>query len=178
MLSRENSQTVIFLFLGALNILLYLLVFVAAILKAKDGKLAEIIQSVYCMLISIFLAMNEFKTFNFSDVYLGFLGLHVGKGLVMLFLGCAVMCENAYNIIVAILGFTIGLGYIIVSFVPLAPLPADLHTLWKIRRRPEDISDLPCQFYTPKKADPFPLIQHPSFLPATTVHPMHLSPHY
>ena len=49
MASREKLQHTIFLLLGGWNIVVYILVLVAAIVKAIDGKMAEIIQCVYCV---------------------------------------------------------------------------------------------------------------------------------
>ncbi|KAI8072875.1 hypothetical protein BC940DRAFT_364652 [Gongronella butleri] len=170
MASREKLQNIIFLLLGVWNIVIYILVLVAAIVKAIDGKMAEIIQCVYCV---------QVKTLDFSDLYLGFLGLHAGKGCIMLFLGCVVMCESAFNIIVSIFGFTLGLAYIILSFVPLVPLPSDLATHWKQYHIPTDEPDLPCQYYASNKpANTSTLILHPSFLPTTAVHPATSAVHY
>ncbi|SAM01304.1 hypothetical protein [Absidia glauca] len=119
-------QTIAFFSLGILNVIVYILVFTASILKTNDGKLGEIIQTIYCCLFSIFLVFNELRTFNAIEDYFGFLHIHHGKGLMMLFLGCVVMCENAFNIIVSIFGFTLGLGYVILSFIPSVPRPKDL----------------------------------------------------
>ncbi|ORZ25762.1 COPI associated protein-domain-containing protein [Absidia repens] len=122
----HRIQTVAFLSLGIINVLVYVLVFAASITKAIDGKLGEIIQAVYCCSFSIFLVFNELKAFSLSDTYFGFLNVYQGKGLFILLLGCLVMCENAFNIIVTIFGFTIGLGYVILSFIPCVSLPKDI----------------------------------------------------
>ncbi|KAI8081333.1 COPI associated protein-domain-containing protein [Halteromyces radiatus] len=122
----DDTQIIAFITLGFINISIYIFVFAAAIIKALDGKLGEIIQAVYCTIFTSFLVFNELKTFGLSDIYFGFLNVHHGKGLLMLFLGCIVMCENAFNIIVSIFSFTMGLGYVILSFVPNVPLPKDV----------------------------------------------------
>ncbi|KAL9548414.1 hypothetical protein PS6_006631 [Mucor atramentarius] len=101
----------------------YLMVFAASITKAKQGRLAEIIQAIYC-----------------TQNYFGFLNVHRGKGMLMLLLtswaslGCLVMCEIAFNIIVTIIAFTIGFAYFILSLIPTLPPPNSFWIHWQNHR--------------------------------------------
>lgn len=49
-------------------------------------------------------------------------------------LGCIVMCEVAFNIIVAIVAFTMGFAYCILSLIPALPPPNSFWTHWQNHR--------------------------------------------
>ncbi|KAI8983031.1 hypothetical protein BDB01DRAFT_835807 [Pilobolus umbonatus] len=103
------------------------MVMVASISKACNGTLADIVQA---LTINLTLIIHEFIWSPNIMSYCGFLGIHRGKGLLYLFLGCVIMCDKVYNIIVAILTFTMGFMYIIVSLTSF-PAPNGLFTNWQ-----------------------------------------------
>lgn len=47
-ISRAKFENIAYLTLNAVNMITYLMVFAASITKAKEGRLAEIIQAIYC----------------------------------------------------------------------------------------------------------------------------------
>ncbi|KAI8145680.1 COPI associated protein-domain-containing protein [Fennellomyces sp. T-0311] len=133
-ISRAKVENFISLCINVVNIVLYVLVFAAAIVKSIDASLGEIIQSVYCCTMCLLLAVNECKTFALAQIYFGFLGVHQGRGFLLVFLGCLVMCNKSFNVIVTILNFTIGLAYLILSFLPHMPPPNPLSVHWQHRQ--------------------------------------------
>ncbi|CDS05151.1 hypothetical protein LRAMOSA07680 [Lichtheimia ramosa] len=80
---------------------------------------------------SILLIVNEFKTFTVAQAYFGFLGFHAGRGLLFCFLGCLVMNPTPFNVIVSIITCTVGLGYLILSFLPQMPPPNAFCVHWQ-----------------------------------------------
>ncbi|KAL0140924.1 hypothetical protein V8B55DRAFT_1333806 [Mucor lusitanicus] len=106
-ISRAKFENIAYLTLNAVNMATYLMVFAASITKAKQGRLAEIIQAIYC-------------TQSANVVYPS--------------LGCIVMCEVAFNIIVAIVAFTMGFAYCILSLIPALPPPNSFWTHWQNHR--------------------------------------------
>ncbi|KAI7898787.1 COPI associated protein-domain-containing protein [Cokeromyces recurvatus] len=107
-------------------------IFAASITKTqKKGTIADIIQTIYCTIISSFLILHEFISPAWTQLYFGFLCLNRGKGIIMLFLGCLIMCEIAFNIIVSIITFTIGFIYIIISLIASLPPPNSFLVHWQ-----------------------------------------------
>jgi hypothetical protein len=47
-ISRAKFENIAYLTLNIVNMITFLMVFAASILKAKEGTLADIIQSIYC----------------------------------------------------------------------------------------------------------------------------------
>ncbi|KAI9486649.1 MAG: COPI associated protein-domain-containing protein [Benjaminiella poitrasii] len=131
-ISRAKFENITYLTFNIVNIIAYLLVFIASITKAqKEGTIAEIIQAIYCTMITSFLMLYEFLSPAWAQLYFGFLCLHRGKGILMLFLGCLIMCQIAFNIIVAIIMFTIGLIYIIISLLSSLSPPNSFIIHWQ-----------------------------------------------
>jgi len=56
-ISRAKFENIAYLTLNAVNMATYLMVFAASITKAKQGRLAEIIQAIYCTQV-IYIAMH------------------------------------------------------------------------------------------------------------------------
>ncbi|KAI9257206.1 hypothetical protein BDA99DRAFT_606468, partial [Phascolomyces articulosus] len=83
---------------------------------------------------SVFLIINECRIFTLAQIYFGFLGIHQGRGLLLLFLGCFVLYDAAFNVIVSIFNFTMGFAYIILSFLPKMPPPNPLSVHWQHRQ--------------------------------------------
>lgn len=77
------------------------------------------------------LVLHEFSTPAWAFTYFGFLSIHRGKALLLLFLGCLVMCKIPFNIIVAILAFTVGFAYFVLSLVPNLPPPNGFLVHWQ-----------------------------------------------
>lgn len=46
--SRAKFENIAYLTSNIVNMAIYIMVFVASILKAKEGSLADIIQAIYC----------------------------------------------------------------------------------------------------------------------------------
>ncbi|KAK4510753.1 Ion_trans domain-containing protein [Mucor velutinosus] len=133
-ISRAKFENIAYLTLNVVNMVTYLMVFAASITKAKQGRLAEIIEAIYCTLMCCLLILHEFTSPAWIQNYFGFLTVHRGKGMLMLFLGCIVMCEIAFNIIVAIIAFTIGFAYFILSLIPTLPPPNSFWIHWQNHR--------------------------------------------
>jgi hypothetical protein len=47
-ISRAKFENIAYLTLNVVNMIVFLMVFAASIVKAKEGTLAEIIQAIYC----------------------------------------------------------------------------------------------------------------------------------
>ncbi|KAG2196585.1 hypothetical protein INT47_004888 [Mucor saturninus] len=133
-ISRAKFENLAYLALNIVNIMTYLMVFAASIMKAKEGSFADIIQAIYCTIISFLLILHEFTSPAWSLLYFGFLSVHRGKALFMLFLGCLVMCKIAFNIIVSMIAFTVGFVYFILSLVPSLPPPNGFLVHWQHRQ--------------------------------------------
>ncbi|KAI8637020.1 COPI associated protein-domain-containing protein [Parasitella parasitica] len=133
-ISRAKFENIAYLTLNAVNMVTYLMVFAASITKAKEGGLVEIIQAIYCTMISLLLILHEFTSPVWIQNYFGFLYVHRGKGILMIFLGCLVMCNIAFNIIVTIIAFTIGFAYFILSLIPTLPPPNSFLIHWQNHR--------------------------------------------
>ncbi|KAG2232665.1 hypothetical protein INT48_006844 [Thamnidium elegans] len=170
-ISRAKFENIAYLTLNVINISTYLMVFAASIVKANQGTLADIIQAIYCTMISFLLVLHEFTSPAWSQMYFGFLSIHRGKSLLMLFLGCLVMCEIAFNIIVAIITFTIGFGYFILSLIPVLPPPNAFLVHW---RNHKDFWAEGLDLAVPAVATPM-MIPHPSAWHPNTgsLQPMH-----
>ncbi|KAI8391558.1 COPI associated protein-domain-containing protein [Radiomyces spectabilis] len=194
--SIAKIENTIFMTLNVVNIIVYILIFTASIVKAHGATLGEIMQSVYCSALSVLLLANEVKLLSFTQVYFGFLHTFRGKGLLMILLGCAVMCHHVFNIIVAIFSFTLGLAYIIISFLPNTRKPYSFWTHWQCHKDLCAVPSLlfakapsihsfinyphPSTWHPSPQASPYIMTSqpHPSLLtpPTAIVNPTHFQP--
>ncbi|KAI8069049.1 COPI associated protein-domain-containing protein, partial [Gilbertella persicaria] len=130
-ISRAKFENIAYLALNVFNMITFSMVFAASITKANQSRLSEIIQAIYCTTISFLLILNEFLSLPWMHFYFGFLSIHRGKGILMLFLGCLVICDLAFNIIVTILAFTTGFTHLLLSLVPTIPPPNCFLVHWQ-----------------------------------------------
>ncbi|RKP27426.1 COPI associated protein-domain-containing protein [Syncephalis pseudoplumigaleata] len=120
--------------LSTLNILVYIVVVIAAIRNLITANFATIIINVYIITLSLCLAVNEFQTPRLVQEYFKFTCTYVGRGLVFLFLGCVVIRQEKFNIIAGIIAAAVGVFYFILSFTPGTPHLLGLFTVFRERR--------------------------------------------
>ncbi|GAN11523.1 hypothetical protein MAM1_0662d11087 [Mucor ambiguus] len=71
-ISRAKFENIAYLALNAVNMVTYLMVFAASITKAKQGRLAEIIQAIYCTQIDVLFAVMCEIAFNIIVTIIAF----------------------------------------------------------------------------------------------------------
>ncbi|KAJ2959454.1 hypothetical protein NQZ79_g5093 [Umbelopsis isabellina] len=113
------------------------------------------------------LILNEIRTPVFVSENFRFLGLNLGRGLLFLFFGCVILDTVSFNIIVGILSWTVGLLYMIISFVPNIPHPNALIINWQTWKEfSSEGLDLYNPVATPARSRTF----HPNQLGENEVH--------
>ncbi|KAI9595266.1 COPI associated protein-domain-containing protein [Syncephalis fuscata] len=120
--------------LCTLNILVYIVVIIAAILNLLSADFATIIINVYIIILSLCLIVNEFQTPVLVQEYFKFTCTFLGRGLVFFFLGCVVIRRERFNVVAGIVAAAVGVFYLILSFTPGTPSLLGLFVVFRERR--------------------------------------------
>ncbi|CDS03027.1 hypothetical protein LRAMOSA00429 [Lichtheimia ramosa] len=134
-LSRTKVENILSLTFNGINIALCLLVIAAAIIKAIKGNFSQIVMCIYGGVVAALFIINEVISSELSFRYFYFLATYRGRGLIFIFFGCLVLDDTVVNIVAGTLNLTMGLVYIIMSFITPEFIPPNPMTInwqnWK-----------------------------------------------
>ncbi|GJJ70673.1 hypothetical protein EMPS_03023 [Entomortierella parvispora] len=121
MLRLSRRGIILSLFINSLNIVLYLIILLAACLNIAEASVNFIILNGFAAAIACLLIVSEIRLPQLTYEYFRFLCTYRGRGMTYLFFGCLIASRTPFNLYGGIIVVCMGLAFFMLSFVTLIP---------------------------------------------------------
>ncbi|KAF9912715.1 hypothetical protein EC991_009451 [Linnemannia zychae] len=121
MLRLGRRGIILSLFVNSLNIVLYLIILVAACLNIIEASVNFIILNVFAASFACLLIVSEIRLPQLTYEYFRFLCTYRGRGLTYLFFGCLIASPIPFNLYGGIIVVCMGLAFFMLSYISLIP---------------------------------------------------------
>ncbi|CAO3566228.1 unnamed protein product [Mortierella alpina] len=121
MLRLGRRGIVLSLFINSVNVVLYLIIFIAACLNITEASVNFIILNAFAASFSCLLIISEIRLPQLTYEYFRFLCTYRGRGLTYMFFGCLIASRIPFNLYGGIIVVCMGMAFFMLSYVTLIP---------------------------------------------------------
>ncbi|KAF9952965.1 hypothetical protein BGZ70_000409 [Mortierella alpina] len=121
MLRLGRRGIVLSLFINSLNVVLYLIIFIAACLNMTEASVNFIILNAFAASFACLLIISEIRLPQLTYEYFRFLCTYRGRGLTYMFFGCLIASRIPFNLYGGIIVVCMGMAFFMLSYVTLIP---------------------------------------------------------
>ncbi|KAF9570949.1 hypothetical protein EC968_001139 [Mortierella alpina] len=121
MLRLGRRGIVLSLFINSLNVVLYLIILIAACLNIAEASVNFIILNAFAASFACLLIISEIRLPQLTYEYFRFLCTYRGRGMTYMFFGCLIASRIPFNLYGGIIVVCMGMAFFMLSYVTLIP---------------------------------------------------------
>ncbi|KAF9946429.1 hypothetical protein BGZ72_000335 [Mortierella alpina] len=121
MLRLGRRGIVLSLFINSLNVVLYLIILIAACLNISEASVNFIILNAFAASFACLLIISEIRLPQLTYEYFRFLCTYRGRGMTYMFFGCLIASRIPFNLYGGIIVVCMGMAFFMLSYVTLIP---------------------------------------------------------